>query len=218
MSPDANASRLTLRRVLSSAEPDFDALVQIYTEAHPVSELKPAAELRQMIERPEYFFLAMMQDLSVAAFSISICFPDSDAALLEYMAVAVAKRNHGIGGLLFKETTEFPPIAGRYLLIEVDSDKCRSGDRQDRVRRKSFYRRLGCLEIGGLSYIMPRVSSATPPPMEMLIYRSTLPDFVVRSRLRRWLGNCYSQVYHAPSDDPRIDLMVEHLPLEVPLI
>src|SRR5215469_9960655 len=173
MSSDVNVSHLKIRRLVSSADREFDALLRIYAEAHPPGELKAASALVQMIERPEYIFLAAIQGPSVAAFSISICFRDSDAALLEYIAVDAAKRDQGIGGILFKETAGFECIAGKYLLIEADSDTlCSPVQRVDHFRRKNFYRRLGCMEIEGLAYIMPPVSTAPPPPMEMLVYRS----------------------------------------------
>ena len=202
----------------SSAEPEFDALLRIYTEAHPDSERKTFAALRRMIECPEYFFLIMTAGASVGAFSISMCFRNSEAALLEYIAVAAENRNRGIGRLLFRQTAEFEDIAERYLLVEVDSDNQACSDYKDRLRRKNFYRRLGCREIEGLSYIMPRVSSAMPPPMDMLIYSEDPPSSIARSRLRSWLQDCYSQVYQVPVDDSRIDLMLEHLPEEVRLI
>lgn len=219
MSSDVNVSHLRVRRLVSSAEPEFDALLRIYAGAHPPGELKAASTLVQMIERPEYIFLAAIQGPSVAAFSISICFRDSDAALLEYIAVDPAKRSQGIGAVLFKETAEFEGIAGRYLLIEADSDRlCSPAEHVDRLRRKSFYRRLGCMEIEGLTYIMPPVSTALPPPMEMLVYRSSLPHSIEKSRIRSWLEDCYSQVYHLPSDDRRIHSMVENLLPDVRLI
>jgi len=204
--------------VLSKEEPEFGELLRIYMEAHPIGELKPPALLARMIERPEYFFLALMDGDSVAGFAISICFFDSDAALLEYMAVDAPHRNRGLGASLFKQTAKFECIAERCLLVEVDSDKSPSSDHEDRIRRKSFYRRLGCREIEGLSYRMPQVSSAIPPPMDILVYRDSLPASVEKSSVRRWLENCYSEVYQAPPGDPRIDSMLEHLPPDVRLI
>ena len=216
--PCSQGLGFTVRRLLSSFEPEFEGLLRIYFEAHPEGELKPASALARMVERPEYFFLVLMRGAAVAGFSISICFRGSDAALLEYMAVAAEQRNLGLGGLLFKETIECGAIAQRFLLVEVDSDKAASGNRADLVRRKNFYRKLGCREIEGLVYIMPRVSSALPPPLDMLVYKSALPQAIDKIRIRAWLEDCYSQVYQAPPDDRRIGLMLEPLPGSTRLI
>src|ERR1700686_1158430 len=123
MSAQPEIIPLQIHRVASVAEPEFDALVRIYTEAHPESERRGLDRLSHMLEQPEYFFLTASRGDSVVGFSISICFADSDAALLEYMAVAEGQRNHGIGQVLFKETVKFQTISERYVLIEVDSDK-----------------------------------------------------------------------------------------------
>ncbi len=212
------AQDLAVRRLRSSGEPEFQALLEIYLDSHPEGELKPASSLVRMLERPEYFFLVLTRRLSVAAFSISCGFPETDAALLEYMAVSSQQRGLGIGSALFTQTAHYGPMATRYLLIEVDSDKADSDADGDRVRRKTFYRRLGCREIEGLSYIMPRVATATPPPMNLLIFGDALPASIRKSRVRQWLQFCYVQVYDALPRDPRIAAMLEPLPEDVRLI
>jgi GNAT superfamily N-acetyltransferase len=171
-----------------------------------------------MIRRPEYIFLVALQDHLVVGFSITLCFLGSDAALLEYMAVAPDRRSRGIGQVLFEETVKFEEASERYVLMEVDSDKGQSSDKTDRTRRKSFYKRLGCREIGGLSYIMPPVSNSMPPAMDILVYRRELPDIVEKSHLRNWLESCYIQVYEIPASDFRIKVMIESLPDTLRLI
>jgi GNAT superfamily N-acetyltransferase len=203
---------MKVHRVLSSVQPEFDTLVRIYTEAHPGSERKPIAALQRMIERPEYLFLAAKQDNVVVGFSIALAFANSDAALLEYMAVGADHRGRGLGELLFRATAQRPQINERFLLIEVDSDHTNTADTADRERRKAFYRRLGCRQIDGLTYVMPPVSSTQPPLMNMLVYRRAMPDAIGKARLRGWLEACYAQVYQQRLPDGRIDAMLAGLP------
>ncbi|HEY1985509.1 MAG TPA: GNAT family N-acetyltransferase [Terracidiphilus sp.] len=209
---------MTIHRVLTSAQPEFHALLGIYTQAHPESERKSLASLSAMIARPECFFLAALHHGAVVGFTISNCFLDSDAALLEYMAVAVDHRNRGIGKSLFQATVNFPALAPRTVLIEVDSNLVAAPDAADCTRRKAFYRSLGCREIERLSFLMPRVSSTLPPPMELLVYRNRLPQSIEKARLLRWLRDCYVQVYQAPPNDPRIDAMLSPLPDTIRLL
>lgn len=209
---------MKIHRVGSVDEPAYQELLRIYRGSQPLSELKSPDHLARMIERPEYYFLAALHNEVVVGYSISICLPGSDAALLEYMAVTPELRCHGLGQQLFKETAAFGPIAIRVLMIEVDSEKSPSADHVDRVRRKSFYRRLGCLEIEHLAYIMPPVSNTPPPPMDMLVYAIELPGCLEKSRLQAWLQSCYRQVYEQPGDDPRIQSMIANLPENVRLI
>jgi GNAT superfamily N-acetyltransferase len=209
---------LAIRRVTDPASPDFDALVAIYTAAHPPSERKPVTLLAAMLERPGYLFLVATLEEAVIGFAIILLFPESDACLLEYMAIAEDKRGQGIGQFLFKQVVAMPEVSSRYLLAEVDSDKLDCPGQLDRTRRKHFYRNLGCREVEGLNYIMPPVSTSTPPPMDIMVYRCNLPEAITRSQLQAWLQGIYVNVYAMQPDDPRIDKMIAQLPENPKLI
>jgi len=207
-----NSEALTLDRVKLASDPRFDQLVAIYREALPRSERKPAAKLAKMIAQPGYIFLVLMLDGKVVGFAIAVCFERTDACLIEYMAIAGEMRGHGLGHTLFKSVLELPEIRDRYLLAEVESEEVPSADHVDRVRRKRFYRKLGCRQIEGLDYIMPAVSTSTPPAMNILVYRRELPEDLSKGQLRMWLEDIYVNVYWRSSSDPQIDKMLENLP------
>ena len=203
---------LIVDRVKVASDPRFDELVAIYREALPRSERKPAAKLAAMIAKPGYIFLVLMLDGKVVGFAIAVCFERTEACLIEYMAIAGKMRGQGLGNTLFKSVVELPEIRDRYLLAEVESEVPASADQEDRVRRKRFYRKLGCREIEGLDYIMPAVSSSTPPAMNILVYRRELPEEISKAQLRGWLEDIYVNVYWRSSSDPQIDTMLENLP------
>ena len=209
---------LNVRRVSSVNEPAFDALIAIYAEAHAPSERKSPAQLASMLQQPGYSFLVANESNTVVGFSIVRLLGDSDAALLEYLAVARDCRSQGIGQQLFVETVNFEAVSSRFLLVEVDSDKTRTADHEDRLRRKRFYRGLGCREIDLLHYIMPPVATAPPPAMDMLVYKRDLPPHIDKARVRQWLECCYVDVYGMPANVLRIDVMVHELPENVQLI
>jgi ribosomal protein S18 acetylase RimI-like enzyme len=200
---------MNFHRIASATEPEFDALLRIYTESLPASERKNADALRRMIERPEYFFLAAIDAGAVVGFAIATAFVDSDAALLEYMAVDRERRGMGIGAALFRAAVAWPGLCSRYLLIEVESEA---------ERAKGFYRQLGARQIEGLAYRMPQVSNAEPPRMDMLVYGDELPDSIEKARLRGWLAACYGQVYGVTESDGRIGAMMNGLPNTIRLI
>jgi GNAT superfamily N-acetyltransferase len=195
-------------RIQSAEDPRFGELVRIYTDALPTSERKSTHALRQMIAEPEYFFLAAVDVDAVVGFAIAIALVDSDAVLLEYMAVDRARRGIGIGESLFRATAAWPELSSRFLLIEVESESADDADAEIRARRKRFYRRLGARQVEGLMYIMPPVSSAQPPAMHMLVYRDRLPDVMEKTQLRAWLEACYGRVYGVAASDPRIEAML----------
>ncbi|HEY3706594.1 MAG TPA: GNAT family N-acetyltransferase [Terracidiphilus sp.] len=209
---------MNVHRVRSAGEPAFDGLLRVYTAAHPASERKSADALRKMMERPEYLFLVVEDSDVVVGFAIAIALRGCDAALLEYLAVDAERRGKGIGRLLFRAIAGWPEAQQRFLLIEVDSSLAPSQDQIDRARRKEFYRRQGCREISALAYLMPPVSSAQPPAMDMLLYRRELPDAVDKECLRGWLAACYEQVYGVPKEDERIEAMLNDLPATIRLV
>jgi GNAT superfamily N-acetyltransferase len=93
---------MNVHRVRSAGEPAFDGLLRVYSASLPASERKSIDALRQMIERPEYLFLAVEDADVVVGFAIAIALAGCDAALLEYIAVDAARRGKGIGQLLFR--------------------------------------------------------------------------------------------------------------------
>jgi len=215
-SPDSKM--LAVQRLESAEDPGFQALLAIYRAALPGSERKPDAQLAEMIARPEYLFLVVTLGGAVAGFSISLYLTQSDACLLEYMAIDAEQRGHGLGQFLFRHLVEMPPQAGRYLLAEVDSEKLPSADRDDRVRRKRFYRNLGCREVEGFDYLMPPLSRNTPPAMDLMVYRRDLPEAIAKTLVREWVEDIYTHVYSRQPADPRIATMMENLPERPKLI
>jgi ribosomal protein S18 acetylase RimI-like enzyme len=206
------------RKITTATDPAFQELLRIYMEAHPASERKSAELLSRMLERPNYLFLVAIEKGVVIGFSITLCFSGCDACLLEYMAVDANRRNHGVGQFLFTEVTKRPELSGRFLLMEVDSDKKPTEDSVDRRRRKNFYRRLGCKEIEGLNYLMPQISVVTPPDMAILAFNKSMPASIELPMLRQWLQCCYVEVYGQGPNDPRIEHMLEKLPQNPRLI
>lgn len=189
-------------RVESAHEAAFDQLVEIYTEAITPGGRKSIERLAEMTRQPAYFFLLGLQSERVVGFAIVRAFDGSDAALLEYLAVARDCRDHGIGSALLRQVMNLDAFSSRFLLAEVDSDKKLSADRAECSRRKQFYRRLGWKEIDELEYIMPPVSTTMPPAMDMLVCSRALPARIERERLRQWLECCYVEIYNQSADDP----------------
>ncbi len=99
---------LTIHRIDRSADPAFAGLASIYTEAHPASERKSIGLLAAMIQRPEYLFLAASEESRVVGFAIVLCFRQSSACLLEYLAIAQGRRSHGLGQSLFTKWQSSP--------------------------------------------------------------------------------------------------------------
>jgi hypothetical protein len=208
---------LETHRIHSATDPAFTALAGIYSNAIPASERKSIQQLASMLQRPEYIFLVASRENTILGFSITLCFTACDACLLEYMAVAADRRGQGAGRYLFTELTKRPEVSDRLLLVEVESDKTQSADTVEAAQRKAFYRRLSCKEVEGLRYLMPPVTSTTPPEMNLLAYRQNLLPTIDRAHLQRWLQCIYVEVYGRAATDPSLEQMLNSLPDSIPL-
>src|SRR5262249_42377785 len=153
-------------------------------------EQKSRAWICKMVNRSDYMILLLKRINQVIGFSM-LFLPDSEAfALLEYMAVDAAHRNQGLGAELFRRSMErTPPREGRRVpvLLEVDSDREDSSDRHFRTRRQRFYRRLGCLGLDELHYILPLAGEGPPPEMDLMVYTAADVRQIPKADVERWL-------------------------------
>jgi GNAT superfamily N-acetyltransferase len=210
---------LVALELLTSAEgAPFQELFAIYASSIATREQKPEAWLRAMVDAPAYRVWISRDDAGhVLGFSILFVPPGSGFALLEYMAVVAERRGHGFGAKLFQKTVEravTPEGEALPVLLEVDSDREASSDRELRMRRLQFYHRLGCSKLAGLRYLMPLQGAGPAPEMVLLVYRAGAAHGtpVARGDLERWLKTIYRDVYHVPPDDSRIATMLAALP------
>jgi len=211
---------MKVEQLESSAGDSFKQLYAIYAASIAAREQKDERWLAGMIGAPTYRFMVSKAGGIVRGFSILFLPAAEGFALLEYMAVAPGERNHGTGAELFRRTVEravTPDGRALPVLLEIDSDREASSDRAIRTRREGFYRRLGCLRIAGLRYLMPLAGQGPAPEMDVFVHTSEPAGGVARADLRRWLETIYRDVYRCPPDDPRIAQMLAGLPDPVPL-
>jgi hypothetical protein len=209
-----------LEQLESSEGETFRQLYAIYAASIAAREQKREGWIAAMIGAPDYRVWVAKAGGLVRGFSILFVPAAGGFALLEYMAVAPAERNHGMGGELFRRTVEraTTPEGGQLpVLLEVDSDREASSDRALRTRRERFYRRLGCLRIAGLRYVMPLSGEGAPPEMDLFVYEAEplappAERELPRSDVKGWLETIYRDVYHCAPDDPRLAQMVASLP------
>jgi GNAT superfamily N-acetyltransferase len=204
-----------LEQLESSEGETFRQLYAIYAESIATREQKPEGWIAEMIGAAEYRVWVAKAGGLVRGFSILFVPAAGGFALLEYMAVAPDQRNRGLGAELFRWTVEHavaPEERELPVLLEIDSDREASSDQAIRTRRERFYRRLGCLRIAGLHYLMPLAGEGAPPEMDLLVYSTEPLGRLGRSELRRWLETVYLGVYSCSPDDPRLAHMLGDLP------
>jgi GNAT superfamily N-acetyltransferase len=205
-------NRYQFEELKSGSGPEFEEFYTIYADSIAARERKSKAWISKMAGKAGYKILLLKDNAHVIGFSVLFLPLTESFDLLEYMAIADAYRNQGLGGELFRRSVQAASQARTgqpgSLLLEVDSDREKCTDQTLRTRRLQFYRRLGCLTISGLRYIMPLAGEGPPPEMDLLIYPSGNLRQVPKSELEGWLKTIYQSVYHCSPEDLRITQML----------
>lgn len=200
-------NKYSIHRLETSASEAFDQFFDIYVEALPVGERKPKAIIERLLSRTDYSIFVASDETDVVAFAIVFASQNSPVALLEYMATRKGLRNAGLGERMFDHALE--SVGERVMLVEVDSERERAKDNDIRVRRKNFYFRHGCRQIEGLDYLMPKVSEATPPVMDLLYHAGGDELEISEQTLTTWLSTLYAEVYNRDKKDDAIGDMIK---------
>jgi len=201
----------TYKPLASEHDPSFEEFYRIYTESFPLSERKPKTAISAMLGRPDYRILLVERNGRPIGFSALFTPAAEPFSLVEYLAVQAAYRNSGVGGELFRQSVQAAQSGrdGLPALLEIDSDRELSPDREIRQRRQQFYRRLGCLRIEGFSYLLPLPGEGPPPEMDLMVHLPDRGAVIRKVQLKQWLTVVYQRVYNCSSGDPRIIRMME---------
>jgi GNAT superfamily N-acetyltransferase len=191
---------------------DADALIALYRQAIPARERKHDDVIRGMASSPDHRLAVAKQGGELVGFFV--LFRGERLALLEYMAVADARRGAGLGAALYRAART--AAGARPLLIEVESDRGAVPDLAVRRKRLAFYRKLGCRRVDGLDYLLPLPGEGAPPTMDLLV--DGAGDAVPPATVAAWLREVYAGVYGCGGDDRRLRTMIASLPPVVRLI
>ena len=200
--------------------PSFEELFRIYVESMSLREQKPRSEIAAMAMRPDYKCLLAYKEGIVIGFSILFMPSQEPFALLEYMAIGEPYRNSGVGTELFRHSMDVvrSTRGDITVLLEVDSDREASTDLIMRQRRQLFYRKLGCVHVEGLWYLLPLPGQGKPPEMDLFAYLLDRSRVIHKSELEHWLRVVYQEVYRISPHDPRILEMTKYIEDPVRLI
>ena len=210
--PDATSSDpLSFRRITRIDRTAFDRILEIYLDVFPASERKRPDVLWERLGEDGVFAFELTSGRQTVGMAIAHRLEGVDAVLLEYMGVRRDSWDQGLGQTLFRRITAAPDLSHLTFLLEVESVGGQDPG-GERARRKAFYAGLGCREVEGMAYLMPRVGAAPPPPMNLLIYADPPLQHVRKQVIGRWLQAIYHQVYRRTDADADIALMLKDLP------
>lgn len=195
----------------SSRSRAFREAYAIYEATIPKGEQKSRAQMLAGLRHPDFRFWAFEYEGRVAGMSAVYASAAQNAVLLEYLAVSPDWQGRGLGSVLFEKVLEAARFDARtVMLVEVDSerDEVSAAEKQVRLSRKQFYRRLGCAEVAGFDYILPLDTYGPPPCMNLLAHGAEGASLGT-DWLRRAVEDIYVNVYQCRPRDPRIAAMFD---------
>ncbi len=212
MTRETFVPEIKIQPIAPTSEAVIDQAFALYRDVIERTEQRPEDEFRALAKRPDYRFLGAFADDDLVGVSVTMLPPDADMWLFEYAAVRPDMRGHGIGANLLLATRH---IAGpqRMGLIEVDTDR----GEEEQARRLSFYRKLGCLRLRDIDYLLPLDAFGAPPPMWLLALPPREINAISVFAVENWLRRIYAQAYGKDLDDPRLARMIDPLPDDVAL-
>jgi GNAT superfamily N-acetyltransferase len=197
---------MLIERLNADNEPAFAAVLAIYRDAIDPSEQKTEAALRAMLAGKESLFLIARERGVVTGFAILWLPVDEAFWLLEYMAVAPARRGAGLGADLLRAS--MAEAARPFAIVEAEQPAPGASGELQKARRLRFYARHGFRRLAGLDYDLPLRAAGLPPPMWLLVHADEEVLGLGREGVRAWLGAIYAGVYQQAPDDPRIPRML----------
>ncbi len=198
-----------LTRVTNRRTRLFREAFALYEASIPRAEQKTRAQILAGLGREDVHFWAFTRGAETLGVSILFADRAQNIMLLEYLAVSPAARSGGIGAALFTASFEASRFdSATQLLVEVDSEAedVNEAERAIRLKRKQFYRRLGCREVQGFDYILPLDHYGPAPRMSLLVLGAP-GSHLGTHHLRRALSSIYQNVYAQGAGDPRLDEM-----------
>ena len=128
----------------SASKWDIPRVWLLYQRAFPAGERKPFSIILSMAKEGRTDLWIIRKNGRFAGFASTVNSPE--LVLLDYFAVCKSLRGQGVGSAAMKEILD--QYAPRGVLVEIESTRIPSDNRQERENRKRFYVNCGMTPLG----------------------------------------------------------------------
>lgn len=192
-------------------------MIEIYTDSFPLNERHSPEVIRERLARGGYTLIVGRVPAEIVFFALLWPLEGSRFVLLDYMATRGGYRGRGAGSAFLREIPASPELAGKFLVMELESPA--SGEnREQRRKRVEFYRRQGARELQGVPYFMPGLAGGGPTEMILMMLPAYDKDTIEGRIVREIIAQIYRELYNRGPDDPLLDSITSAIPGSVRLI
>ena len=214
----------TVERVSGLSAIDASAFASIYESAFPPEERIGTESLLADVASPATprHGWVVRRAGHLAGLAVAVDLDDTDAVLLEYLAVDPARRSAGLGSRLLHSVCDDvrasrPGVST--IVLEVEPPAAGAGSRseavrRDRERRGAFYRANGAVPVDTAgAYEVPAFGAGGTLRFDLLaLPLSSGGPPVAGPALHRCVAAILRASYGLPGDDPRVGAVLTRLP------
>lgn len=218
---ESHQSPVRIREILSSQDPSFDQVIQLYESSFPDDEREPTPVLRnsidpllisQPVQTTIRHLIVAERAGKVVGLQLQDYFPGVGLGWIIYLAIDPSERRSGLGTRLFRcgiascrLDALFNQDEYRGVILEVEriEDSVGESQRSEREKRMMFFERLGIQKLTG-TYIQPSLGEGlNPVKLNLFIAGIDIP--LDQTEKRTVVHDFMAKMWGLPESDVTID-------------
>lgn len=194
-------------------DPQFNEAIEIYNEAFPDKEKRPLNDLKNNISEGEKLFIGKYNN-STIMLSIIWEIENTDYLFLDYIAVKKEYRNKRIGTKFLKNIFNIFKYYNN-VIFEVENPE-EGENKNQRIKRINFYKKLGAKELTGFKYFLPPRNGKIENMVLMILSRNQ-NEVLNGEKIENILSLIYKHIYHRNNNDETLKNIVNDIPEKIKL-
>jgi GNAT superfamily N-acetyltransferase len=194
----------------------FEQALVLYTESFPPNERHPLSVIKERIESGSSKLYVGILSGKVACMALIWHFKTVNFILLDYIAVGANYRSLKIGSVFLAFLIKEGIADGKTMVFEVEHPDF-GENREDRLRRISFYLKNGAYIIDDFVYLLPPLDGSHPTEMLLMLYPAQPVDSLTPQSLRALVVSLYKELYGRSENDPLLLSFINNIPTSINL-
>ncbi|RYG03710.1 MAG: hypothetical protein EOO02_07795 [Chitinophagaceae bacterium] len=193
-------------KVSNSNDDEYSTCLQIYLQSFPDNERQPTWLIKQRVNNGVATLYGGKRDKLTVAMGLLFNLKNSGFLLLDYFAVNAAGRGRGTGALMFDKIVALAKKENKQLVLEVE-DPDFGANREERIRRISFYESKGAAIVPGIQYAQPAMLEGNEPN-EMKLMIVPADPMPSAEEVRLLIIQLYKDLYNKKEEDPLLQKLL----------
>ncbi len=206
--PISKANPLVFEMKSKPASKDIDSALAILKDTIPQEELGPVKNLKRQIEKKEQTLLIAKEDKIVVGAAIFREMPETNAALINYLAIDKSCQSKGYGSQILRQLDSSMPKKNpniKHILLEIEPFNPQSKEDEIKIKRSRFYERSGYQKLD-VNYF--GINRNNGKPIEYFLLQKSLKNKPETLNLKFFLRCALQQNYGVRQN---LDLYIQQM-------